>query len=155
MLNTDIKLVQQCICRNLNCGQKRKQILHSRWNFISTYTEFVGQCDVSWPTEVTSNTITFPLELGTELEIELGIWQKLCHCKSGFLGYWNVYVLSSLDYCTFFGIRKQARHLATPHRQHETSRRSTVRWPVQIANAILRHHWQIIKPRRSDVGDSR
>ena len=34
----------QCICRNINRAQG-KQSLHSRWNFISTFTEFI------WPSQ--------------------------------------------------------------------------------------------------------
>ena len=35
---------------------KRKRSLHSRWNFLSTFTELHSHGDERWPTAVTSNT---------------------------------------------------------------------------------------------------
>ena len=44
----------KCICRNMNCGQG-KWSLHSRWSFISTFTELHIHGDERWPMEVMSN----------------------------------------------------------------------------------------------------
>ena len=45
----------KCICRNISCALG-KWSLHSRWKFISTFTELHVHGDERWPTEVTSNT---------------------------------------------------------------------------------------------------
>ena len=44
----------QCTCGNMNCAQGKRS-LHSRCNFISTFTELRGHSRERWPTEVTSN----------------------------------------------------------------------------------------------------
>ena len=45
----------KCVCRNIN-WVPGKWSLHSKWNFISTFTELHVHDDERWPTEVTSNT---------------------------------------------------------------------------------------------------
>ena len=45
----------ECICRNISFAPG-KWSLHSRWNFISTFTDLHVHGDERWPTEVTSNT---------------------------------------------------------------------------------------------------
>ena len=51
------------ICRNISCALG-KWSLHSRWNFISTFTEFHVHGEERWPMEVTSNTyFRWPMEV--------------------------------------------------------------------------------------------
>ena len=63
--DTSDKLIQ-CICRNVNCAQG-KQCLHSRRNFISTFTEF------AWPWRRTMTNgsdvkYVFPLTNGNDVK---------------------------------------------------------------------------------------
>ena len=45
----------KCICHNTSCTLG-KWSLHSRWNFISAFTELHVHGGECWPVEVTSNT---------------------------------------------------------------------------------------------------
>ena len=50
-------MLVRCICRNIYCAHG-KQYLHSKWNFISTFTEFTcGHGDERWPTPTTRSTL--------------------------------------------------------------------------------------------------
>ena len=96
-----------CICHNISCALG-KWSLHSRWNFISTFTELRVHGDEHWPTEVTSNTYFRDISSSSSLSRKVrntattanrGNWigqiaeSRMMHAKIKKLMHWYWYII--------------------------------------------------------------